>query len=185
LTPAVLIPELSTQRLLLRAWRAADGDPFAAMNADTEVMRHYPSTLTRAESDARVGQYERAWARDGIGKWAVEIPGVAALAGSVGLAIPPFEASFTPCVEVGWRLAREHWGHGYATEAARAALEFGFHRLGLERIVAFAIPANTRSVRVMEKLGMRYSGEFAHPLLAEGHRLRRHVLYLAVREYYA
>lgn len=163
--------------MLLRGWRAEDRAPFAEMSADAEAMRFYPSMLTRAESDARVDAYEREWARDGFGKWAVEIPGVAAFAGSVGLAIPPFEESFTPCVEIGWRLAREHWGCGYATEAARAALEFGFRQMGLEEIVAFTVPANTRSVRVMEKLGMKFSGEFDHPSIAEGHPLRRHVLY--------
>jgi RimJ/RimL family protein N-acetyltransferase len=172
-----LIHELRTDRLLLRGWRAEDRDPFAAIGTDAEAMRYYPSMLTRAESDARLDQYERTWARDGFGKWAVEIPGVAAFAGSIGLAIPPFEASFTPCVEVGWRLAREHWGHGYATEAARAAIEYGFTRLGIEEIVAFTVPANTRSIRVMEKVGMRFAGEFDHPSIAEGHPLRRHALY--------
>ena len=177
LDAAALTPELRTDRLLLRGWRAEDREPFAAMNADTEVMRHYPSTLTRAESDTRVDQCEFEWARDGFGRWAVEIPGVAAFAGYVGLAVPAFEASFTPCVEVGWRLPREHWGRGYATEAARAAIEFGFTQAGLDEIVSFTVPANTRSVRVMEKLGMKLSGEFDHPAMAEGHPLRRHVLY--------
>jgi RimJ/RimL family protein N-acetyltransferase len=172
-----LIKELRTSRLLLRGWRDADRDPFARIGADAEAMLHYPSTLSRAESDARADQYAAEWARDGFGKWAVEIPGVAPFAGSVGLAVPPFEASFTPCIEVGWRLAREHWGQGYATEAARAALEFGFAQMGLKEIVAFTVPANTRSIRVMEKLGMRFEGEFDHPGLAEGHRLKRHVLY--------
>jgi RimJ/RimL family protein N-acetyltransferase len=174
---AALTPQLHTDRLLLRGWRTEDREPFAQMGADAEAMRFYPAMLTRAEYDARVDQYEREWARDGFGKWAVEIPGVATFAGSIGLAVPAFEASFTPCVEIGWRLAREYWGRGYATEAARAAIEFGFTRIGLDEIVAFTVPANKRSVRVMEKLGMKYSGEFDHPAMKEGHPLRRHVLY--------
>jgi RimJ/RimL family protein N-acetyltransferase len=172
-----LIPELRTDRLLLRGWRAEDRERFAQMGADAEAMRFYPAMLTRAENHARVDQYEREWSRDGFGKWAVEIPGVAAFAGSIGLAVPAFEAAFTPCVEVGWRLAREHWGRGYATEAARAAIEFGFTQIELDEIVAFTVRANTRSVRVMEKLGMKFAGEFDHPTMAEGHPLRRHVLY--------
>jgi RimJ/RimL family protein N-acetyltransferase len=180
-----LTPEIRTARLLLRGWRAEDREPFAEMSADPQAMLHYPSPLTRRESHARVDHYEAEWARSGFGKWAVEIPGVAPFAGSVGLGTLAFTASFTPCIEIGWRLARPCWGHGYATEAARAALEFGFRQLRLPAIVAFTIPANTRSVRVMEKLSMRFSGEFAHPLFPDGHRLRRHVLYLAVPQYYA
>jgi len=169
--------EIRTERLLLRGWRAEDRAPFAEIGADAEAMRHYPSILTRAESDACMERYEREWAREGFGKWAVEIPGVAAFAGSVGLATLSFEASFTPCVEIGWRLAREHWGRGYATEAARAAIEDGFTRARLDEIVAFTVPANTRSIRVMERLGMKFAGEFDHPVIAAGHPLRRHVLY--------
>jgi RimJ/RimL family protein N-acetyltransferase len=164
---------------LLRGWRPDDREPFAEMSTDAEAMRHYPSPLTRVESDARVDRYEAEWAQAGFGKWAVEIPGVTPFAGSVGLGTLTFPASFTPCVEIGWRIGRPFWGHGYATEAARAALEFGFGRLGLERIFAFTTPANTRSLRVMEKLGMSFSGEFAHSLLTADHPLRRHVLYVA------
>jgi RimJ/RimL family protein N-acetyltransferase len=107
----------------------------------------------------------------------VEIPGVASFAGFVGLSRPAFETSFTPCVEIGWRLARGCWGRGYATEGARAAVAFGFERLGLEEIVAFTVPGNLRSIRVMEKIGMTFSEEFDHPLIAPGHPLRRHLLY--------
>jgi RimJ/RimL family protein N-acetyltransferase len=175
------IPELRTQRLLLRGWRAEDRDPYAAMNADAETMQFYPSILSRVESDARVDRAAEEWARDGYGRWAVEIPGVAPFGGYVGLMSPRFEASFTPCLEIGWRLAREHWGRGYATEAARAAIDFGFTQAGVDEIVAFTVPANTRSLRVMAKLGMKFSGEFDHPGVVEGHPLRRHLLYRMTR----
>ena len=174
-------PELRTARLLLRGWRAEDRDPYAAMNADAETMQFYPSILNRAESDARVDRAAQEWARDGYGRWAVEIPGVAPFAGYVGLKDPGFEVSATPCLEIGWRLAREHWGHGYATEAAGAAIEFGFTQAGVDEIVAFAVPGNARSLRVMTKLGMTFSGEFDHPGVAEGHPLRRHLLYRITR----
>jgi RimJ/RimL family protein N-acetyltransferase len=172
-----LIPELRTERLLLRAWRPEDREPFAAMNADPAVMQHYLSTRSREESDARVGEIEQEFAERGFGKWAVEIPGEARFAGLIGLCGVHFKASFTPCVEIGWRLARAFWGRGYATEGARAALAFGFERLRMEEIVSFTVPGNLRSIRVMEKIGMRYSEEFEHPLIAPGHPLRRHLLY--------
>jgi RimJ/RimL family protein N-acetyltransferase len=171
--------ELRTQRLLLRRWREADRAPFAAMNADPRVMEHFPKLLSREESDAMVARIEAHRAQYGFAQWAVEIPGVTSFAGFVGLSRPRFEASFTPCVEVGWRLAAEYWGCGYATEAARAALDFGFNRLGLVEVLSFTVPANLRSRRVMEKLGMTHdpADDFDHPLLAAGHPLRRHVLY--------
>ncbi len=171
--------EHRTERLLLRRWRAEDREPFAAMNADPRVMEFFPALLSRVESDARVEAIERHWREHGFGLWAVEVPGVAAFVGFVGLSMPRFEAAFTPCVEVAWRLAAEFWGRGYATEAARAAVEFGFGRLGLKEIVSFTVPANVRSRRVMEKLGMTHEAEedFEHPLLVVGHPLRRHVLY--------
>lgn len=172
-----MIPELRTARLLLRGWRDEDREPFAAIGADPEAMRYYPSLLTFEQSSARLQAYRQEWADYGFGKWAVEIPEVAPFAGSIGLSELHFQASFTPCIEIGWRLARSCWGQGYATEGARAALQFAFEGLGLEQIVAFTTPVNSRSVRVMEKLGMRYAGEFAHALLPPGHRLRRHVLY--------
>jgi RimJ/RimL family protein N-acetyltransferase len=121
-------------------------------------------------------------AERGFGLWAVEVPGVAPFIGFTGLSVPHFEAPFTPCVEIGWRLAREHWGCGYAPEAARAALSFGFERLGLAEIVAFTAAGNARSRRVMEKIGMTHdpADDFEHPSLPAGHRLRRHVLYRAL-----
>ena len=152
---AALGPELRTPRLLLRRWRAADREPFAALNADPRVVEHLGRPLTRGESDAIIARLEAQFEERGFGLWAVEVPGRAPLIGMVGLSTPAFEAPFTPCVEVGWRIAYEHWGEGYATEAARAALSFGFERLGLLEIVSFTVPANLRSRRVMEKLGMR------------------------------
>ena len=122
------MPVLETPRLVLRGWRESDHAPFAALNDDPAVMEHFPSRLTRAESDAMVARIVDHFARHGFGLWAVEAPGAADFLGFVGLSIPRFESHFTPCVEIGWRLAREHWGRGYAPEAARAALRFGFEQ---------------------------------------------------------
>ena len=172
-------PILTTARLRLRQWREEDLAPFAALNADPQVMEFFPKVLTRAESDAVAGRIRDHFARHGFGLWAVEAPGIAHFVGFVGLAVPSFEAHFTPCVEIGWRLAREHWGHGYATEAATAALAFGFGGRALEEIVAFTVPANIPSRRVMGRLGMRRlpADDFEHPAIAAGHPLRSHVLY--------
>jgi RimJ/RimL family protein N-acetyltransferase len=174
-----LNPTIQTPRLLLRSWRDADLAPFAAMNADPVVMEFFPRPLDPAESDAAVGRIREHFAARGFGLWAVEVPGVAGFIGFVGLAVPRFEAHFTPCVEIGWRLVREHWGRGYATEAARAALGFGFEELALGEIVSFTVPANIRSRAVMERIGMTRSpaDDFDHPALPEGHPVRRHVLY--------
>jgi len=170
---------LRTPRLILRDWRDDDLAPFAALNADPAVMAHFPSVLTRAESDALAARIRAPIAEHGFGLWAAEVPGVAPFVGYVGLAAPRFEAPFTPCMEVGWRLARAHWGCGYATEGARAALDDGFGRLGLDEVVSFTVPANVRSRAVMTRLGMTHAeaDDFDHPLLPPGHPLRRHVLY--------
>jgi RimJ/RimL family protein N-acetyltransferase len=175
--------ELRTERLLLREWRDADLAPFAAMNADPAVMALLPGTLTREQSDALAERIRVQFAQRGFGLWALEVPGVAPFAGFVGLSVPAFEAHFTPAVEIGWRLAREHQGRGYASEAARAALAHGFERVGLDEIVSFTVPANTASRRVMEKIGLRRdpAGDFDHPGLPEGSPLRRHVLYRLTR----
>jgi len=171
--------ELRTDRLLLRRWRLEDRDAFAAMNADARVMEHFPGLMSREQSDAAVERIETQFEHHGYGLWAVEIPNWTPFAGFVGLNIPRYETSFTPCVEVGWRLAAEFWGHGYATEGARAVLALGFNELQLDEIVSYTVPANVRSRQVMEKIGMRHDigGDFDHPLLPEGHPLRRHVLY--------
>jgi RimJ/RimL family protein N-acetyltransferase len=169
--------EIQTARLLLRRWRCADRMAFAALNADSHVMEHFPAVLTFEESDALADRIEQHFVERDFGLWAVEIPGVVPFAGFIGLAIPRFEAHFTPCVEVGWRLAVDYWGKGYATEGARAALAFGFQRLGLLEIVSFTVPGNHRSRRVMERIGMVHDDrdDFDHPGAPEG--LRRHVLY--------
>lgn len=172
------VPKLYGERVVLRAWGPHDLAPFAALNADPRVMEHYPSPLTRAQSDAFVRErIVPQFAERGFGLWAVEVPDVAPFVGYVGLDVPRFKAEFTPCVEIGWRLAFPHWGNGYATEAARVAIAFGFADAGLHEIVSFTVPANRRSVAVMKRLGMKYVAEFDHPSLPDGHRLRRHVLY--------
>ena len=186
--------ELTTARLRLRGWRDDDLAPFAALNADPEVMRHFPASLDRAVSDAFADRCRAAIAQRGWGLWAVEVlPGdddrgdAGAFLGFVGLAKPRFEAHFTPAVEVGWRLARPFWGRGYATEAATGALAYGFGELGLDEVVSFTTVANDRSRRVMERLGMhRDPGEdFDHPSLAADDPIRPHVLYRLRREEFA
>ncbi len=178
-------PTIRTTRLLLRPWRTEDLPAFAALNADPRVVEFLPGPLDRAESDARAETIRDHFARHGFGLWAVEAPGQDDFIGFVGLSVPAFETHFTPCVEIGWRLAGEHWGKGYATEAARAALDFGFGRLGLDEIVSFTVPMNRRSRTVMERIGMTRSpaDDFDHPSLPEGHPLRRHVLYRASRRH--
>jgi RimJ/RimL family protein N-acetyltransferase len=172
-------PRLTTGRLCLRPWREQDLAPFAALNADPRVVEFLPKPMTRAESDATAARIGEHFECHGFGLWAVEILGVADFIGFVGLSVPTFEAHFTPCVEVGWRLAYDHWGHGYATEAAQAALVFAFRSLRLDQVVSFTVPANDRSRRVMERLGLTRSpnDDFEHPNLEDGHPLRHHVLY--------
>jgi RimJ/RimL family protein N-acetyltransferase len=176
--------DLRTQRLILRRWRDDDRLPFARMNADTDVMAHFPAPLSREESDQLFDRIQDHFEARGFGPWALEIPGVAPFAGFVGLSVPRFEAPFTPCVEIGWRLARAHWGRGYATEAALASLACGFDQLRLDEVVSFTVPANLRSRKVMESIGMSHDerDDFDHPSLPEGHPLRRHVLYRAKAE---
>ena len=169
--------EFDTERLHLRQWRDADRDPFAALNADPRVMEFFPAPLSRAESDAlvdriAVGIDERSW-----GLWAVEEHATGSFIGFVGLSVPRGDLPFSPCVEIGWRLAHAYWGQGYALEAARGALRVGFEGLGLQEIVSFTAAWNLRSEVVMQRLGMTADGVFEHPALPEGHALRPHKLY--------
>ena len=179
---------LATPRLLLRPWRDDDVEAFAAMFADPAVMeflmpaRGRVSALAdvdRAAIDAIVGRVRTHFEQHGFGWWAAELKETGAFIGFIGLATIPFEAHFTPAVEVGWRLASAYWGRGYATEGARASLKAAFTRLGLPEIVSITVPANMRSRRVMERIGMTRdpADDFDHPRLAEGDPLRRHVLY--------
>ena len=173
------MPELTTSRLVLRNWRDEDLPEFAAMNADPQVMAYFPRTYDRAESDGLVARIRAHAASRGFGFWALEAPGTAPFIGFAGLWTPGLEAPFTPCVEIGWRLARRFWGRGYATEAAHESLRFGFETLGLDEIIAYAVTANARSRRVMERIHMTRSpaDDFDHPMLPDGSPLRRHVLY--------
>lgn len=168
---------LSTRRLVLRPWKDDDYQPFAALNADPVVMEHFPAPLNRAESDRFADQARRRLAEDGFGLWAVELPETAPFIGFVGISAATFAADFTPCIEVGWRLAREFWGQGLAPEAAARVVEFGFSELDLQEIFSFTATSNNRSMRVMEKIGMEPAGRFLHPGLPPGHRLEPHILY--------
>jgi RimJ/RimL family protein N-acetyltransferase len=170
---------IETERLLLRPWRDADLEPFAEMNADARVMEHFPSILSRAQSEAAMERIRGHFERHGYGFWAVETKEGEPFIGFVGMGRVSFNAPFTPAVEIGWRLARADWGRGYASEAASASLRFGFLELGLGEVVSFTVAANHRSRAVMERIGLRHaaSEDFDHPLVPRGHRLRRHLLY--------
>jgi RimJ/RimL family protein N-acetyltransferase len=170
---------MRTERLVRRQWRPADREPFAALNADPEVMRHFPATLNRAESDALVDRLAAAIDREGYGLWALEVIGTGEFIGFTGIQVPSFDAPFMPATEIGWRLARSAWGHGYATEAARAAVRFAFDERGLAELLSFTAVSNLRSQAVMRRIGMTHdpAADFDHPRIPPGHPLRRHVLY--------
>jgi RimJ/RimL family protein N-acetyltransferase len=174
---------LETKRLLLRQWRDEDFAPFAALNADPEVMRYFPAPLSREASDAMALRcrsliFERGW-----GFWAVERKDTQEFIGFVGLNKPVAQLPFSPCVEIGWRLALAHWGNGYATEAAQRALQFGFEELELPEIVSFCVLSNSKSRAVMERLGMQDQGAtFNHPAIPVEHELSLHCLYRLSRD---
>jgi 3-dehydroquinate dehydratase/shikimate dehydrogenase len=174
---------LRTERLFLRPWRESDRAPFAAMNADPKVMEHFPAVSTREESNAAVDRIVARMEQQGFGLWAVEVPGVAEFIGFIGLS-PADAVLRRPAVEIGWRLAAEHWGRGYATEGARASLAHAFDGLDLDEVVSFTTTANERSRHVMEKIGMtrRPEDDFDHPGVPASWPGRRHVLYRITRE---
>jgi RimJ/RimL family protein N-acetyltransferase len=170
---------LRTSRLILRRWRDDDRAPFAALNGDAEVMEHFPALLTREQSDAMIDRLEAHFDERGYGLWAVEVAATGDFIGFTGMAVPRFAAAFMPAVEIGWRLARSAWGHGYASEAARRALRFGFEDVGLPEIVSLTATSNVRSQAVMARIGMTHdpADDFDHPLVPDGSPLCRHVLW--------
>jgi RimJ/RimL family protein N-acetyltransferase len=179
--------ELTTDRLLLRQWKDSDREPYAALNADPAVMEHFPNVMTRADSDTMVDRISAALDERGFGFWAVEVRQTGQFIGFTGLSVPSFEAPFkTPCVEIGWRLAKDAWGNGYATEAARASLAYGFGPAGLDEVISFTATTNKPSQRVMERIGMTHdpADDFDHPRLPGGHPLQRHVLYRITRAHW-
>jgi RimJ/RimL family protein N-acetyltransferase len=170
--------EFDTERLHLRQWRASDREPFAQLNADPRVMECFPNCLDRATSDAMADRIEAKIAHQGWGFWAVETQNTQDFIGFVGLNRPVAELPCSPCVEVGWRLAFAYWGYGYATEAAKGALQIGFEKLNFQEIVSFTALQNRRSRAVMERLQMREMPEtFLHPSLPPEHPLAEHCLY--------
>lgn len=170
---------IKTARLILRPWTDEDLEPFAMMNADPRVMEYFPSTKSYEESLTEYRVILDHFKKHGYGLWAVSEHGKTNFIGFIGLSYIDFPAAFTPTVEVGWRLAYEYWGKGYATEGAKASLKYGFEVLNLQEIISFTSVQNLRSRAVMEKIGMLRDpkDDFDHPKLPEGHRLRRHVLY--------
>jgi RimJ/RimL family protein N-acetyltransferase len=170
---------LRTERLILRRWQNSDRQPFAAINADPRVMEFFPNPLTPEQSDHLIDRIEAAIAQRGFGLYAVELESDRTFLGFIGLSVPNFHAHFTPCVEIGWRLAAHSWGQGFATEGARSVAAYAFNTLRLESLVSFTAEQNIRSRRVMDKIGMTFNpaDTFDHPNLPEGHLLRRHVLY--------
>jgi len=170
---------IETDRLLLRPWDRRDREPFARLNSNPRVMEFMPGRLSRADSDLLAGHIEDHFREHGFGLYAAKLRKDGQFIGFIGLAVPGFKARFTPCVEIGWRLSADYWGRGFATEGAKAVVRHAFEFLGLEDLVSFTVPANLRSRRVMEKIGMTRdpAEDFDHPNLPEGHPLRRHVLY--------
>lgn len=173
---------LKTKRLILRPWREEDLEPFAQLNADPRVMEYFPATLSKTESDQLAQRIKNKMNEKGWGMWAVSVPGIAEFIGFIGLNSEDqasFPAPFTPAIEIGWRIAFEYWGKGYATEGAKAALAYGFEILNLDEIVSFTAVQNMRSRRIMEKIGMYHDpkDDFDHPKLPKEHKLNRHVLY--------
>ncbi|MVW79616.1 GNAT family N-acetyltransferase [Bordetella sp. 02P26C-1] len=172
------VREIETDRLMLRQWRDSDYPPYACMCADAETMCYFPRVLSEEESFSMAERNRALIDVRGWGLWAVEYKPTKQFIGFLGLHVPTVELPFSPCVEIGWRLERHHWGNGLATEGAKAVLDFAFDDLALPEVVSFTSLNNKRSERVMQKLGMvRDALTFQHPALPEGHELREHVLY--------
>ena len=168
---------IHTPRLILRQWQESDHAPYIAMNMDADVMQYFPSVQTAEETLAQIERFRAFINEKGYGFFAVERKDTSEFIGFTGLAQPRFESFFTPCVEIGWRLAKTHWGQGFAQEAARACLDLGFDKLNLNEIYSFTSILNLPSINVMKKIGMKEAGQFEHPNLKEGDRLKTHTLY--------
>lgn len=170
---------LETERLILRNWKNEDADPYFHINQDKRVIECLRGALTMEEVRAFIAAMNQQQEARGYSLWAVEAKATGELMGFIGLNLIDWPAHFSPAVEIGWRLGSEYWGSGYATEGAQAALHYGFEKAGLEEIVAITVPANKRSSRVMEKIGMMrdFEGDFLHPKLEVSHPLSQHVLY--------
>ena len=172
----ILYPK-ETERLKLREWQSNDLPVFAAMNADPAVMEYFPALLNEAQSNAFIDRIRLHFENYSFGLYALERKDTGSFIGFTGLMIPRFESYFTPCVEIGWRLSKENWGNGYAIEAAKACIQFGFDILQIEKIVSFTSVYNQRSEIVMKRIGMEYNGIFEHPMIDKSHFLCNHVLY--------
>lgn len=173
---------LTTDRLVLRDWQAQDKEPFTKMNADLEVMRYFPKTLTANESHEMVDEIQRRIDNNGYGLFAVESRKTGEFMGFVGLNHPKIPYFFNPCLEVGWRLDKAYWGQGFATEAGKACLQMAFEKLGFDEVVSFTANINLPSQRVMQRLGMRFDCEFDHPTIQATSPLFKHVLYRINKE---
>lgn len=174
----IQVAKLETQRLIMRQWREADRAVFARLNADTHVMAYLPGVLNESESDELVDRIEALIAGRGWGLWALELKQNQKFIGFAGLHEPTYDLPFTPCVEIGWRLAKDHWGKGYATEAAGAALDYAFNVLSLNEVYSFTSVINKKSSAVMQRLNMLDTGQnFVHPMLSANDKLREHVLF--------
>lgn len=174
-----IIREFETERLILRKWREEDTVSFCAINNDPKVIEFLRGAMSLKECKNFIAKTNLRIEKWGFGLWSVALKGDEESIGFVGLNCPDFESHFTPCVEIGWRLASRHWGKGYAVEAAKASLKIGFENFDLKEIVAFTVPKNLRSISVMEKIGMKrdFAGDFNHPKLPLDHHLSRHILY--------
>jgi ribosomal-protein-alanine N-acetyltransferase len=168
-----------TPRLGFRLWRKSDTKPFIALNRDPDVRRYFPQTLTAAQSKLSIRRFQQHHRDCGYGLYAIDYLPEDVFIGFIGFNHTTFEADFTPCVEIGWRLTKAYWGKGLATEGAKACLQYGFSQLGFRVVYSFAAIANVPSIRVMQKVGMRQVGTFMHPRLPEHHPLQEHVLYYA------
>lgn len=170
---------IETERLILRTWEDDDAEPYYRINQDPKVLEFLPGPMTINQAKVFIFEMNQRFTEYNYTLWAAEEKATASLMGFIGLQVPRWQAHFSPCVEVGWRLGSEYWGKGYAPEGARAALDYGFNTLNFSEIVSFTVPANHRSIRVMEKIGMQrdFEGDFEHPNFIPDHPLCKHVLY--------